>query len=278
MQTADILALHDHLRDKLAQLERTPGPQGPQGERGKDGKDGADGVSIRGPEGPRGPQGPQGESGKDGKDGQDGKDGDDGVSVTDAEVSFDGHLTLRLSDGNEIDAGLIHAEGDQHITIKKGGGGGGGSSGGGGFCTYLNGGAAQAVAKDTWVQLENDGDTSNEQYKPEGISTFLGTDAIDPSSVSLGSGLLITPDFTVTPTVNNTLVEFRYNIAGGTYVDRVVGRLDSGAGVGYRFALQTDHIGVLTTDIRDNPITLEIRTNESCSVQNNGWTVQLIKR
>ena len=75
------------------------GPQGPKGKDGKDGKQGADGAS-----------------GANGKDGVDGKDGEDGVSVTDANVDFDGHLVLKLSNGDEIDAGSV-----KDINESKGG-------------------------------------------------------------------------------------------------------------------------------------------------------------
>lgn len=88
-------------------------------------------AGEQGPVGERGPQGPQGKDGKDGRDGQDGKNGRDGltgpkgdkgdtgpmgqqgvqgVSVVNAEIDFDGHLRIELSNGEFIDAGELMIE------------------------------------------------------------------------------------------------------------------------------------------------------------------------
>ena len=113
--------------DKGAQGAQGPsGPKGTQGDTGKAGPQGPQGIQgTKGAEGARGPMGPSGRSGVDGTDGRDGTnglDGRDGVSVTDASIDFDGHLTLQLSDGTFIDAGLIHQNGDGDITYVAGGG------------------------------------------------------------------------------------------------------------------------------------------------------------
>jgi hypothetical protein len=88
--------IESDLEAKLVELNNTPAKQGvagPKGEKGRDGRDGKDGY--------------KGQDGKDGVDGQDGKDGEDGISVTDAKIDFDGSLVITLSDGREIDAGLV---------------------------------------------------------------------------------------------------------------------------------------------------------------------------
>jgi hypothetical protein len=88
--------IESDLEAKLIELNNTPAKQGvagPKGEKGRDGRDGVDGY--------------KGQDGKDGVDGQDGKDGEDGISVTDAKVDFDGSLVITLSDGREIDAGVV---------------------------------------------------------------------------------------------------------------------------------------------------------------------------
>ncbi len=102
------------------------GPQGPSGNAGKQGPKGEQGT--KGPKGDRGATGPAGRNGvsgipgRDGSDGNHGRDGTDGVSVVDASIDFDGHLTLQLSDGTFIDAGLIHQNGAGDITYVAGGG------------------------------------------------------------------------------------------------------------------------------------------------------------
>ena len=102
------------------------GPQGATGPAGKAGKDGKDGKM-----GPQGPQGPAGRDGSNGLDGNHGRDGVDGVSVQDVQIDFDGHLTLYMSDGTVIDAGVIENRDGDTIVYSGGGYGGGGGGGGG---------------------------------------------------------------------------------------------------------------------------------------------------
>jgi len=91
------------------------GDQGPKGDNGDKGLDGRDGVDGR--------------NGNDGKDGLDGEKGQDGVSVVDVDVTFDNHLVVTLSDGNEIDAGKIDVgEVNLQQLIQQSGDGGGGAS------------------------------------------------------------------------------------------------------------------------------------------------------
>lgn len=78
------------------------GDRGEKGERGEQGIPGKDGVA--------GPAGRDGAIGPTGKDGKNGKAGKDGVSIVGAEIDFDGHLVLKLSNGNSIDAGKIEVE------------------------------------------------------------------------------------------------------------------------------------------------------------------------
>ncbi len=116
----------------------TAGPQGPKGDTGKQGPKGEQGnQGATGPDGRRGqtglsgPVGPAGPVGPTGSTGPRGDVGADGISVTDAVIDFDGHLTLTLSNGVELDAGAISTatEDGQQIVYVGGGGGGSGSGG-----------------------------------------------------------------------------------------------------------------------------------------------------
>lgn len=107
------------------------GEQGPKGDQGDPGRDGIDGRDGR--DGNQGLRGFDGRDGRDGKDGVNGLDGNDGVSVIDAEVDFDGHLWITLSDGRVIDAGEVksdNARGDIFVS------GGNVESSGGSSATY----------------------------------------------------------------------------------------------------------------------------------------------
>jgi len=96
---------------------------GRDGINGKDGRDGKDGKA--GKDGINGKQGPQGPKG------QDGIDGLDGVSVSNANIDFDGSLIIALSDGREINVGeVVSTDLQERIkVITSGGAGGGGGSG-----------------------------------------------------------------------------------------------------------------------------------------------------
>jgi hypothetical protein len=96
---------------------------GRDGIDGKDGRDGKDGKAGR--DGINGKQGPQGLKG------QDGLDGLDGVSVSNANIDFDGSLIIALSDGREINVGeVVSTDLQERIkVITSGGAGGGGGSG-----------------------------------------------------------------------------------------------------------------------------------------------------
>ena len=72
---------------------------GRDGINGKDGRDGKDGKS--GKDGLRGDRGPAGVNGLNGVDGL------DGVSVSNANIDFDGSLIIALSDGRELNVGEV---------------------------------------------------------------------------------------------------------------------------------------------------------------------------
>ena len=106
MSNARLIAVYEALDRKIQALKAdTPevGPIGPMGPQGPQGPKGEQGL--------QGEQGPQGEQGEPGKDG---KDGEDGVGIKDVSVDMDGHLTVTLTDGNEIDAG------DLTLFLEKG--------------------------------------------------------------------------------------------------------------------------------------------------------------
>ena len=115
-QDAKLLAVYDKLEKQIKALQL---------KHGVDGKDGADGISIKGDQGDRGHDGVghDGKQGARGADGADGAQGTDGVSITSATIDFDNHLVINLSDGTEIDAGVLQggSGGDQYISTSSAG-------------------------------------------------------------------------------------------------------------------------------------------------------------
>ena len=81
-----------------AQLEVAKSIVPEKGDKGDKGDKGADGR-----------QGIDGKNGQNGVDGKDGIDGKDGVSVSNAQIDFDGSLVITLSTGQEINVGEVVA-------------------------------------------------------------------------------------------------------------------------------------------------------------------------
>ena len=84
------------------------GDKGDKGDKGADGRQGIDGKN-----------------GRDGQNGKDGIDGKDGVSVSNAQIDFDGSLVITLSTGQEINVGEVVApELQERIKLVTSGGAG----------------------------------------------------------------------------------------------------------------------------------------------------------
>jgi len=82
------------------------GSSGSDGRNGRDGKPGRDGVN--------------GKQGIPGTPGKDGVDGEDGVSVTNANIDFDGSLVISLSSGQQINVGeVVSPELEKQIKVIK---------------------------------------------------------------------------------------------------------------------------------------------------------------
>lgn len=97
-----------------AQLEVAKSIVPEKGDKGDKGDKGADGR-----------QGIDGKNGRDGQNGKDGIDGKDGVSVSNAQIDFDGSLVITLSTGQEINVGEVVApELQERIKLVTSGGAG----------------------------------------------------------------------------------------------------------------------------------------------------------
>ena len=138
---------------------------------------------------------------------------------------------------------------------------------------------------DTWTTIPNNGagPYSNSTYPPSGVNQLLNTStgAIDVSGLSLGDFILIRNDFTVTPTINNSSLEFRYTLGAGLgayTLEQSLGRLDRGSGVPYRFALRIDSIYMGDTNTRDNPIGLQVKCSSDATLNNAGLVIEVVKR
>ncbi len=136
----------------------------------------------------------------------------------------------------------------------------------------------------TWATLTNDGlgAQTYTEYLPIGVTSMLtGTGQLDVSQLSIGSFVMIRPDFTITPSTNNQDVEFRYSLGSGAGAYTLVkreGRMDSGSNIPYRYALDAHFIYIGNADTRDSPITLQVKTSGAGSVVNSGMALMVFAR
>ena len=154
-----------------------------------------------------------------------------------------------------------------------------------GFLDYNNTVAAADVAAGTWYDIPNNGagSFSNLDYAPVGITGIIDTStgAIDPTGLSLGDILLIRNDFTITPTINDTLMDFRYALgtgAGAYTLPKKSIRLTNGAGVADRLVSSTDLIYMGDNNTRYNPIVLQVRCSAAFNVLNAGSAIAVLRR
>jgi hypothetical protein len=136
----------------------------------------------------------------------------------------------------------------------------------------------------TWVTLPNDGlgTGSNSTYKPDGVTTLLDTTTgyIDCSQTTLGDELLIRNDYTVVPSMNNSTLEFRYQLGSGGSLynlDTNVAYLGNGAGIGYRH-ISCDNICLGDTNTINNPIALQVKCSSASTLINGGTKITLLRR
>jgi len=139
--------------------------------------------------------------------------------------------------------------------------------------------------KDTWTTVTNDGAGSftNLSYLPSDVTSLLDTStgSFDFHELSLGDNVTIRNDYTVTPNTNNALLQLRYTLGapGSSYtLEKTVGRLDSGSGVGYRFSLQQDMIYMGDTNTKNNPIGLQVKLSTDGTLVNAGTALGVTKR
>ena len=157
-----------------------------------------------------------------------------------------------------------------------------------GFIDYNDVGTSStpiALSANTWTTITNNGAGAftNKSYPPSGVTELMdvSTGAFNVTQLNLGDVMLIRNDYSVTPSTNNSLLELRYQLGTGTgayTLQKIVGRLDSGSGIPYRFSLETDKIYMGDDNTRNNPITLQLRLSGNGTVVNAGSAITVVKR
>ncbi len=137
------------------------------------------------------------------------------------------------------------------------------------------------LASDTWTDVTNDGlgSFTNKTYAPTGVPEALDTSTgyLDFQHLSLGSEIFLRNDFTVNPSTNNSLVEFRYLLGSGAgeYALKFYSeRLDNGSGVDYQ-RVTTFPIYLGDSNTADNPGKLQVKLSTNGTVVNSGVYISI---
>ena len=134
-----------------------------------------------------------------------------------------------------------------------------------------------SMVADTFSTLTNDalGSSTITAYS-NGLNLWDSNNSkLDLSGLRVGDIVDVRADFKVTPTVNNTKLEFRLNFSafGGFVLLVPQGSLDNGAGIEYQRVVQIAfYIG--SQDIIDGNVTLEAMCGSDASIKVNGFFIQ----
>ena len=199
--------------------------KGDKGDRGERGLDGVNGLN--------------GKDGRDGINGRDGQDGQDGVSVTDAQIDFDGSLIITLSTGQEINVGEVVApELQEKIKLVTSGGAGtvlpnqAGNSGkvlgtDGSVLSWVAGGGGSGTVTSVTGTGTVSGLTLSGTVTTSGNLTLGGAItgfATSGANTNLTSVALTSGTITTTPSTGNDIVNKTYAdaIAAGIHFHEAV--------------------------------------------------------
>jgi len=140
------------------------------------------------------------------------------------------------------------------------------------------------LVPDTWIDIPNDklGAFTNELYLPDGFTSLMNANGeLDFTELTLGSSVFIRADFSVTPNINNALLEARYVLGdgGGEYaLGSFRNRLDSGSGIPYPSSKGAFFIYMGDVNTRDAVGKLQLKLSSNGTVVNKGVAIAIFKR
>jgi len=141
------------------------------------------------------------------------------------------------------------------------------------------------LVTDTWTDVPNDklGAFTNEDSLPPTVTNLMdgSTGYLDFSDLSIGSDLLIRIDFSVTPEINNALMETRYVLGqgAGEYTLTVNSkRLDTGSGVPYSSAKGSFYIYMGDSNTIGGVGKLQVKISSAGTLINNGVAIKIFKK
>ena len=141
------------------------------------------------------------------------------------------------------------------------------------------------IVADTWTDVPNNGlgAFTNKAFAPDGITELMDTSTgyLDFTQLSLGDSIEVRIDFKTTPSINNSLLEVRYELGGGADVyplDIYSDRLDVNAGIPYDSFKNSFIIYMGDENTLNNPGKLQVKLSGGGTLVNAGVAIIINKR
>lgn len=134
------------------------------------------------------------------------------------------------------------------------------------------------LAPDVWISIPNDGlGSASQEQLPSGVTTLIkASGAIDISELNLDSEVYVRQDYEVTPSSNNSGLQFRYAFGAGLFtLEQTLPRLDRGAGIPYKFSLVLDYFFSGAEIIKNNPVLIQVNLTTAGTLKNIGMAVSV---
>ena len=142
-----------------------------------------------------------------------------------------------------------------------------------------------ALSAGVWTTLTNNtlGANTNTTYLPSGVTSLYdkATNKIKLSGLKLGDVVHIRPDFVVTPSTNNQLLQMRFFIGntGQEYsLTKYFPRLDSGGGASHNFSMDTYMVYIGNTNTLSGGLKIQLNLSGSGTVVNKGFAISVVRR
>lgn len=138
------------------------------------------------------------------------------------------------------------------------------------------------AAADTWYDITNDADTENNTYALPGVADIWDEAAnrFDFSDLSLGDSIEISAGFAVTTAGANQTVDMQVVLGEGTASETAIPIITSAhykTAAEYNIEVQAC-LCMISTDFKDHPAKLQIRSDGTGSVKVGALRVRVLKR
>jgi hypothetical protein len=141
---------------------------------------------------------------------------------------------------------------------------------------------ALSLTASTWTDLPNDGAGSGTTttFKLPGVNDVWDTtdDELDLSGLTIGDTVDVRVDIEVTTTSANQIVNLRLNFNNGGTAFQLPFYQNGFKTAASHPIVQTVPFYIGAASVKDNPITIQIESDDTASVVINGWMIRVLPR